>query len=560
MKFFLIILFLGSFKFVTFGQQWPQTIDYPSRNVYLVNRIECPLEEWTLVFSDEFDGNTLNQNKWRTSFPYPPPYDRLHGFLTNSTVPCEQQLYLDQNVVVENGFCHLLAKKESITYGGITVPFTAGMIHTKDPHKYKYGKFEIRCKIPNGNGFWPAFWMWGGHEIDVFEIENNDPELIHCTIHRDGKKWGEAFDSGLNLTADFHTYTVIWEREHITWLLDGNIIRRVPRYFTTLGQPVYWCPVHPGSYTEILLPNTEMNVIANFAIGGNCSGFGCCTDDSTPFPSEMLIDYIKVWQRIPSGSSGDLRFKAWSGPDIICDGSNGTINITGNTQGMSTYWTTSSNLDIVSSANNQIIVASNGSGSAWVKAEIITGDCPNTALQKNMWLGLPATPQFTYFNYPCDPVEICLTNWSLVNQYEWSSNQNILMNYGQCIIIGDFHHPAENPTFINFDVNVTNNCGAVMYHGSVLTKECEGQNYRLSISPNPATGVIHVKLLVEGGQENLNESYHIQVLDNCQNIALNHTTQILENTFSIGDLGNGIYTIKAFNANFSASSILVIQN
>ena len=130
----------------------------------------------------------------------------------------------------------------------------------------------------------------------------------------------------------------------------------------------------------------------------------------------------------------------------------------------------------------------------------------------------------------------------------------------QCIIIGDFHHPFEEPRLITFDVEVINTCGSVTSHGSVFTKECEGHHYRLTISPNPTTDVVNVKLLTEIEQTNLNESYNIQIVDNSQNIVLEHTTHILENTFSIGDLENGIYTIKAFNNNFSTSSILVIQN
>ncbi len=159
--------------------------------------------------------------------------------------------------------------------------------------------------------------MFGGdpvyNEIDVFEFWNEknifgnyDPIKstkvhnmnIHFDYYGNGSKSSCAtYYDGVDFSQDFHVFTLIWERDKIQWFVDGSIKRTDYRYYTILGQSTgcqinAWTPyIMNRIYTK-----DPMQIILNFAIqNGNNSPL-----NSTIFPSQMEIDYVKYYQRDPA--------------------------------------------------------------------------------------------------------------------------------------------------------------------------------------------------------------------------------------------------------------------
>jgi beta-glucanase (GH16 family) len=247
---------------------------------------------WNLVFTDDFNGTSLDTTKWSVCLPW-----------YNSTTGCpganssEQELYMPDDVIVSNGILNLHAEKRTKTYNGKRYNYTSGLITTggvegsKSPQfSFTYGYMEMRARIPKGQGFWPAFWAvrsdytWPP-EIDSMEVLGNDPSTVYMTYHyvdnqgtnsQDGQSW-----TGPDLSADWHTYGVDWEPNAVHWYIDG-IERRT-------------------AYTDAAtISNKPMYLIANLAVGGSWPGNANAT---TPFPSDMQIDYIRVWQAQASPST-----------------------------------------------------------------------------------------------------------------------------------------------------------------------------------------------------------------------------------------------------------------
>jgi beta-glucanase (GH16 family) len=247
---------------------------------------------WTMTFHDEFKGTTLNTTKWVTCYPDMDPRDKgcIHGD--------ELQRYLPENVIVSDGTVKLRAQKENyVAPDGEKYKYTSGMITTgKDkwdtttPAKftYQYGYMEMRAKVPHGQGLWSAFWtlpwvksdpgLWPP-EIDVVEILGHNTAEAYMTYHwrghaaepeSNGEKW-----TGPDLSQDFHTYGVLWEPSAIRWFIDGREVRAA---FTDDS--------NIASFPQYLL--------ANLAVGGSWPG---APEATTPFPSDLEIDHIRVWQK-----------------------------------------------------------------------------------------------------------------------------------------------------------------------------------------------------------------------------------------------------------------------
>ena len=247
---------------------------------------------WTMTFHDEFEGTTLDTTKWVTCYPDMDPRDKgcIHGD--------ELQRYLPENVIVSDGTVKLRAQKENyVAPDGEKYKYTSGMITTgKDkwdtttPAKftYQYGYMEMRAKVPHGQGLWSAFWtlpwvksdpgLWPP-EIDVVEILGHNTAEAYMTYHwrghaaepeSNGEKW-----TGPDLSQDFHTYGALWEPSAIRWFIDGREVRAA---FTDDS--------NIASFPQYLL--------ANLAVGGSWPG---APEATTPFPSDLEIDHIRVWQK-----------------------------------------------------------------------------------------------------------------------------------------------------------------------------------------------------------------------------------------------------------------------
>jgi beta-glucanase (GH16 family) len=250
-------------------------------------------EGWTLVWQDEFDGETLDADSWQ--------FDIGGSGWGNN----EWQFYTDRpdNVRLEDGMLVIEAREEKF----VSRNYTSGRIKTQDLRAFTYGRFEARMKLPYGPGMWPAFWMLGDNvatagwprsgEIDIMEHIGRQPTHIHGTVHGPGYSGGggvghyKTFPSG-SLSEEFHVYAIEWEAGEIRWFVDDQQFFQI----TPKSIPGDWVFDHP------------FFLIINLAVGGNWPGY---PDETTVFPQFLTVDYVRVYQR-PDGiavqtSSGTTR-------------------------------------------------------------------------------------------------------------------------------------------------------------------------------------------------------------------------------------------------------------
>ncbi len=248
---------------------------------------------YSLVWSDEFDGTTLDTSNWTIDTGNGCP--DLCGWGN-----AELEFYLPQNVAVADGNLVLTAKAES--FAGYD--FTSGKVHTRDKQAFLYGRIEMRAKLPTGGGMWPAFWMmpqddvYGGWaasgEIDIMESANGTT-TVGGALHYGGSFPNNTSTSGsynlggANFADSFHIYAVEWEEDQIRWYVDDTL-------FAIRFSSQWYSDGAPGNP---LAPfDQEFYLILNAAVGGTytgCTDPGCITAD---FPQEFLIDYVRVYEDI----------------------------------------------------------------------------------------------------------------------------------------------------------------------------------------------------------------------------------------------------------------------
>jgi beta-glucanase (GH16 family) len=251
----------------------------PSTNV---NKAEAATN-WTLVWSDEFNGSTLNTSNWTAET----------GTGDSGWGNNELQYYTNrsENLSVSGGNLAITARKES--YGGMN--YTSARIKTQDHYNFTYGKVEARIKLPTGQGLWPAFWMLGSNitsigwpkcgELDIMERVNSNA-YVNGTVHWDSNGQADyGKESGSLDFSQYHTYSVEWDSSYIRWYVDGNLFNE------------FYIQNNTGGTEEFQKP---FFILLNLAVGGNWPG---SPNSSTPFPSQMLVDYVRVYQGQSSSPS-----------------------------------------------------------------------------------------------------------------------------------------------------------------------------------------------------------------------------------------------------------------
>ncbi|MFF4735656.1 family 16 glycosylhydrolase [Streptomyces sp. NPDC001262] len=246
--------------------------------------------DWKLVWADEFRGPSYrgpDPAKWNFDRGAEPQWGNH-----------EWQYYTDrhENVALDgDGHLVISARRERLPWMHCTVgpcDITSGRITTKGKFSQAYGRFEARIKVPKGKGMWPAFWMlganvdrvaWPGNgEIDVMEVLGHQPCTVHGAVHGPGyvAKGLEQHMSlrGGSLSDDFHTYRVDWSPGRVTWLLDGKTYGTARSGQLRRGQR--WVFDHPHY------------LLLNLAVGGDWPG---APDGGTPFPNQMVVDYVRVY-------------------------------------------------------------------------------------------------------------------------------------------------------------------------------------------------------------------------------------------------------------------------
>jgi beta-glucanase (GH16 family) len=248
-------------------------------------------EDWTLVWSDEFDGNSIDTTVWNHETGGGGWGNGELEYYTSRTDPCIGNSY------IENGNLVIRAKSESYN----NYSYTSARMTTRGKKSFTYGRLEARIKLPpGGTGMWPAFWMmpedWATHgwpacgEIDIMESINS-LATIYGTIHYADSGGGYLSNGGnytpaVSPTNDYHIYAIEWKNGIIRWYFDDY------KYYTSTTWSTDYAPF-PAPFDKPFF------FILNIAVGGYWPG---CTDPScitATFPQKMYIDYLRVYQEIP---------------------------------------------------------------------------------------------------------------------------------------------------------------------------------------------------------------------------------------------------------------------
>ena len=230
--------------------------------------------KWKQVWCDEFNYNGLpDSSKWT--------YDvGGEGYGNN-----ELQYYTAKdtsNVKVKNGYLKITAHKQAVGKN----PYTSARFITKNKASFKYGRIEVKAKIPAAVGTWPAIWMLGKNidtagwpacgEIDIMEHRASELNKIFGTLHYPGHSGGNADGKTINIpsaTTAFHKYSVEWDPSAIKIFVDNQLYHSVANH-------------------KSLPFNQDFFLILNVAMGGNFAG------DVDPLFTEdsMEVDYVRVYK------------------------------------------------------------------------------------------------------------------------------------------------------------------------------------------------------------------------------------------------------------------------
>lgn len=247
----------------------------------------APIEGgWIPVWCEEFNYvGAVDPTKWR--------HQVAGGGFGNQ----ELQFYTSrpENAWVDGEKLVITAIKEN--YSGHA--YTSSKIWTQGLHNFKYGKFEVRAKVPSGGGTWPAFWMmpkssvYGGWpnsgEIDILEHTGNNLNTVLGTVHTG--KYNHLLGTQIGFTRsvprlseDFHIYSVTWNEYSFSWFINGL------NYGTLTFSPGQNLDVE----TYMAWPfDQEFYMILNLAMGGGLGG----TVDPNFISDTFEIDYVRVYQR-----------------------------------------------------------------------------------------------------------------------------------------------------------------------------------------------------------------------------------------------------------------------
>lgn len=260
----------------------------------------CPSGDWQLIFADEFDGNVLDYTKWYSWYPYTDDgsdqceFCRTHGE--------GGQVFLDSNVVVSDNTLKLIARRQDVQWYSLKRPYSSGMIHSMQ--QFGMGRYEIRCKLPYGMGFWPAFWMFGTKavEIDVFEIGCQKPRRQHLGIisWKNKKTFDKRKYGCTDFSKDFHVFGMEWDSNFVRFRVDGKEVWRVSLLQPKCGKVMRRCDPRKGKYRlQKAFPTNgeKLNIIANLTIGTENTPFTKAPNASTILPNQMEIDWIRVYEK-----------------------------------------------------------------------------------------------------------------------------------------------------------------------------------------------------------------------------------------------------------------------
>jgi beta-glucanase (GH16 family) len=250
--------------------------------LFLINKTNAQC--WQLVWSDEFDGTTLNTDIWTYEVNGDGGGNNELQYYTSDT----------DNLWLEDGILTIKAIKENY----LDKAYTSARINTNKKYMFQYGKIEARMKLPYGQGIWPACWMLGESlgtagwpacgEIDIMEMiggtaAGKSDKTVYSTLHWfdvEHKQYGTSYTLPSGRFADaYHTFSVEWNATTLKTYCDGiqyYVINLSPEVLSEFRQKFF--------------------IILNLAVGGNWPG---APDATTVFPQTLQVDYIRVYSSNP---------------------------------------------------------------------------------------------------------------------------------------------------------------------------------------------------------------------------------------------------------------------
>lgn len=265
------------------------TYKYPASGTYSVNVIAksssgqtvsssiqvTVLVKLSLIWSDEFDTpGSPNAAKWN--------YDIGTGSGGWGNNELEYYTNRQSNAIVSNGTLKITAIKEN--YSGSA--YTSARILTQNNFAFKYGRIEIRAKLPAGLGTWPAIWTLGSNitttawpacgEMDIMEQRGSELNKIYATLHYPGHSGANGNGNTLiitNSSTAFHNYVMEWSATSIKFYVDDQLF-------------------HTVANSSSLPFNQNFFIILNLAMGGSFAG----VVDPAFTNASMEVDYVRVYQ------------------------------------------------------------------------------------------------------------------------------------------------------------------------------------------------------------------------------------------------------------------------
>lgn len=243
----------------------------------------CPGDGRKPVWSDEFNSRGLpDVRSWSYNVGG-------HGWGNQ-----EKQYYTEAdtlNAVVRDGMLAIIARND----GKGDKKYTSARLVTKGKQEWKYGRMEMRAKLPAGVGLWPAFWMLGADidsagwpacgEIDIMEHLGYKPDVVLGTVHTAAYNHIKGTHVGKEIHIknpydSFHVFAIEWTEKQIEFFLDDTLYFSFRNEYKTKAEWPFDSPFF---------------IILNLAVGGNPGGIKGL--DESAFPAVFLIDYVRVYQK-----------------------------------------------------------------------------------------------------------------------------------------------------------------------------------------------------------------------------------------------------------------------
>lgn len=241
---------------------------------------------WELVWADEFDQPD-------DSAPDPDKWNHQQGGAGWGNGELQHYTNSTENSFIQDGMLVIRAKQETL----MGRDYTSARVNTQFKGDWTFGRFEIRARLPNTQGIWPAFWLLpsrarygggaAGGEIDIMELIGSEPGRAYATLHfgKPAERSSGFYDlpDGRAFSDDFHIFALEWEPDEIRWYVDDILFHSENEWFTTGKRDAKY----PAPFDQ------DFYLLINVAVGGHWPG---SPDETSAFPQTLLVDYVRVFQ------------------------------------------------------------------------------------------------------------------------------------------------------------------------------------------------------------------------------------------------------------------------